>query len=98
MSYVRNRAQEIPIYIYAPFNYTIHAYDRTHLFIHCRNFDILLFHSDILFIAGEPGGAGTRVGASAAGGTYRGSTRSSDDHKVATADQQGIFCVIFIGR
>lgn len=59
-----------------------------------RNFDSVLFHiTNILFfiVAGEPGRASARAGASVAGGTYRCSTRPSDDHKVAAADQQGIF-------
>jgi len=42
-------------------------------------------------VTGEPGGTSARVGASVTGGTYRGSTRSSNDHKIAAADQQGMY-------
>lgn len=51
------------------------------------------FIANILFsvVTGDPGGTSARAGASVVGGTHRGSTRSSDYHKITAADQQGMW-------
>lgn len=51
----------------------------------CFTFHIL--HNSLLsVVTGKLGRASARTGTSVAGGTYRGSTRSSDDYKVAAAN------------